>query len=350
MFQLSNSPSRTALINGKEFLFFSGYGYLGIQYEPAFIALVEEGIKKYGWLFPSSRISNTQLSIFDEMEVLLSLITHTTSSVCFASGFGAGTVASSLFKGHPITVCPESHPAVNKLHQAALSFDKWAEKTLHIIHENKFDKTPVLIADAVNPLTGEVNDFDFLKYIEKPLVVIVDDSHGIGLLGKNGEGIMGLLPQKENLEYIITYSLSKAMGINGGAISCTNKSTVDAIKKLPEFTASTSLSPALAHAFINGQKTYAAQRIKLTNNISFLRSELLDNTYIHNDERLPIFILPPYLDEAHFAGSEIIISSFAYPVSTGKKVNRVIVNALHTENDLQQLAKTIQQKNLPYFS
>ncbi len=343
MFQLSSSPSRTAVAEGKEFLFFSGYAYLGMQHEPSFVALVEEGMKKYGWLFPSSRISNTQLDIYDEMEALLASITNTASSVCFASGFSSGTVASSLFKGHPITVCPEAHPAVNKLHQAALGFDKWAEKTLHIIHENKFDKTPVLIADAVNPLTGEVNDFDFLQYIEKPLIVIVDDSHGIGLLGKNGEGIAGLLPRKENIEYIITYSLSKAMGINGGAISCTNKNTADAIKKLSDFTGSTAMSPALTYAFIHGQRIYGAQRLRLQRNISFLKHLLAGNKAIKNDGRLPIFVLPEQMDGAFFAKLTIIISSFAYPAPTGRKINRAVLNALHKEEDLKCLATAANQ-------
>ena len=341
MFQLSNSPSRTALINGKEFLFFSGYAYLGVQHDTSFINLVEDGIKKYGWLFPSSRISNTQLSIFDEMEAMLSSSTNTAASVCFASGFASGTAATCLFKNHPISVCPEAHPAINKLQQAALGFDKWAEKTVNIIHGNSFAKTPVLIADAVNPLTGEVNDFDFLNYIEKPSIVVIDDSHGIGLLGNNGEGIIGLLPRKESIEYVITYSLSKAFGINGGAISCTNKNTADAIKALPDFSGSTALSPALAHAFIHAQKIYTEQRIKLKKNISLLKNLLLQNELIINDDRLSIFVLPQQLDEQFFAEKNIIISSFGYPVSTGKKINRAVVNALHTEHDLMQLAEVI---------
>ena len=94
------------------------------------------------------------------------------------------------------------------------------------------------------PLTSEVGDFDFLQYIEKPLIVIIDDSHGIGLLGTNGEGIISQLPKKENIEYIFTYSLSKAFSINGGAISCSKK-IANFIRTLPEYTSSTPLSPAL---------------------------------------------------------------------------------------------------------
>lgn len=322
-------------------LFFSGYSYLGMQHHEGFVQLVQEGINQYGWLFPSSRISNTQLGLFEAMEAKLSSLTQTAATACFASGFGSGSVASSLFKEHPVTVCPEAHPAVNKIKQQPLAFDKWAEKTLHIIHESRFDKTPVLIADSVNPLTGEVNDFDFLQYIEDPLILIVDDSHGIGLLGENGEGVVSMLPKKENMEYIFTYSLSKALGINGGAISCTNNATAKAIKQLPDFTGSTSMSPALAHAFLGADKIYTEQRKKLRSNISFMKGSLNKDENIFNDERLPIFILPEQLDEGCFAEHNIIISSFSYPAINGKKINRAVLNALHTENDLSQLASVI---------
>lgn len=341
MFQLYNTPGRTAIIHEKEWLFFSGYAYLGVQHIESFSNLVIEGIKKYGWLFPSSRISNTQLDVFTELENTLSQLTNTAATACVASGFGAGTIASSLFKTHPVAVCPAAHPAINKLQQPIISFDKWAEKTLHVIHETNFEKTPVLVADAVNPLTSEVNDFDFLQYIEKPLIVIIDDSHGIGLLGKKGEGVISLLPKKENVEYIISYSLSKAFSINGGAISCTNANTANAIKKLPDFTASTSLSPALAYAFIKGQSIYKEQRLKLQHNIQFFKNLIEQNEDISNDARLPVFVLPENLDETYFQQQQIIISSFAYPTSQGKKINRAVLNALHTENDVTTLASII---------
>jgi 7-keto-8-aminopelargonate synthetase-like enzyme len=341
MFQLSDNPGRVAIFDKKEYLFFSGYAYLGIQHDIQFKQLVKLGIEKYGWLFPSSRISNTQSAIFDQFENLLSSITGTTKTISFSSGYSAGTIASGLFKDHPTSVCPEAHPAVNKLNQQTITFDKWAERTLNSIHKNNFEKTPVLIADSVNPLTGEINDFDFLKFIEEPVIVIVDDSHGIGLLGNKGEGISSILPKRENIEYVLTYSLSKAFSINGGAISCSNIETANLIQSLPEFTASTAISPALAYAFINGQAIYQCQREQLQINIAFLRNLLAENDDIFNDDRLPIFVLPENLDEAYFANKQIIISSFAYPNPQGKKINRVVVNALHKEDDLLQLCEII---------
>jgi len=71
IYSFDETPNRIAIINGKEYLFFSGYNYLGMNSVPEFAALVKEGTGKYGWLFPSSRISNTRLKIFEEAEELL---------------------------------------------------------------------------------------------------------------------------------------------------------------------------------------------------------------------------------------------------------------------------------------
>lgn len=343
MFYLFNNPGRTAFCNEEEFLFFSGYSYLGIQHDEAFIALIEEGIKKYGWLFPSSRISNTRLSLFENFEALLSSITNTAQTISFSSGFSAGTVASRLFSHHPLMVCPTAHTAVNKLHQPYCDFEIWAQQTATALQENSNKQKPVLIADSVNPLTGVINNFEFLSTIHQPIIVIVDDSHGIGLLGENGEGISALLPQKSNIEYILCYSLSKAFGINGGAISCTNKSTAQLIENMPEFTASTAISPAMAFAFIHAQAIYQNQRRCLQQNIQLLNT-LLASTSVSSINNLPIFILPEHFDEAYFDKHKIIISSFAYPNPQGKKINRAVVNALHNASDLSALAKAILDK------
>src|SRR5947199_10832782 len=91
----NQTPGRTAIVNGEEYLFFSGYSYLGMQHMPEFIALIKEGIDKYGWLFPSSRISNTQLKLYEECEALLSSVTGAEDTVLVSSVFTSVKMASA---------------------------------------------------------------------------------------------------------------------------------------------------------------------------------------------------------------------------------------------------------------
>jgi 8-amino-7-oxononanoate synthase len=325
MFNLDQTPGRTAIVDGKEHLFFSGYSYLGMNHVPEFIELIKEGIDKYGLLFPSSRISNTQLELYNNFEARLSEITGMEESVCFSSGFLAGKAVMDLFKHEKYSCAPQTHPALC-IEASSGGFAEWKEKAA---------EAAVLLFDSVNPLTAEINDISFLENISKRVTCIVDDSHGAGLLNK-GKGVSRSLPQNENIDYIIPYSLSKAYNLVGGAISCST-AIAKQLRSSPFYTASTSIAPGFAFAFINAQQLYEQQRRKIQKNIDLFRT--ITRNKFNSHPELPIFILPPETDEKKLEEAGFIISSFAYPDPAGEKINRVVLNALHTEDDLYRLAE-----------
>ncbi len=324
MFNLENTPGRTAIVDGKEYLFFSGYSYLGMNHVPGFIEVVKEGIAKYGLLFPSSRISNTQLDLFKKFEAKLSEIIGMEETVCFSSGFLAGRTVMELFKDEKYSCAPQTHPALC-IEASSGRFSDWKQKATEV---------GVLLFDSVNPLTAEVNDVSFLGNQSNNLTCIIDDSHGAGILN-DGKGVITSLPLKENINYIIPYSLSKAFNLVGGAVGCSSE-IANKLRRSSFYTASTSISPAFAYAFINGQHLYQQQRERLQKNIALFRSITANKLNSHPE--LPIFILPTGTDEKKLEEAGIIISSFAYPNPAGEKIKRVVLNALHTEDDLHRLA------------
>ena len=217
---LNSAPGRTALVEGKEHLFFSGYSYLGMSAVDDFIKLIKEGIDRFGLLHPSSRISNTQLQVYEELELKLSTLINQEDTVTFSSGFLAGRAVIDVLSttGFTFYSLPGTHPAI-ATNSIVLKND-WQQELLQHLTASTTSAS-VLLIDSVNPLTATINDFTFLKNVptDKKLICVVDDSHGIGLLA-NGEGISAALPHYPNVEYIISYSLSKAFHINGGAVSC----------------------------------------------------------------------------------------------------------------------------------
>jgi 7-keto-8-aminopelargonate synthetase-like enzyme len=321
-FAFNEKPGRTVIVNDEEYLFFSGYSYLGMQHVPEFIALVKEGIDKYGWMFPSSRISNTRLKLYEECEGLLSSITGTEETVLVSSGFTAGRITIEKFKDEIINLQP-SHPAITT-HTQKKSSDK-----------------KVFAVDSVDPLHATITDFSFIENDETSKTIIVDDSHGMGLIGKNGEGITAFLKKNNNTDYIFSYSLSKALNILAGAISCT-KAFADELRAMPQYTASAAPSPALMYAFLKGQHLYAAQREQLKKNLIYFHSLINQLTQIHFHPLLPVFILQGFDDEK-LLKKKIIISSFAYPDPAGEKLQRVVLNAQHTKDDLEKLAEALHE-------
>ncbi|MBI2731504.1 MAG: pyridoxal phosphate-dependent aminotransferase family protein [Sphingobacteriales bacterium] len=344
MFLFKQQPGRTITIDGEEYLFFSGYSYLGMSYVPAFIQLVKEGIDKYGVVFPSSRISNTRLSLYRDFENYLARFTGMDDSISFSSGYLSGQVAAAYLSSHPyLFVSPEAHPAVTPAgFNTDKSFVAWKDSMLDFVHKEKPGEIAI-IADSVNTGKGKINDFSFLTEVPASVKIIclVDDSHGIGILGLKGEGIRSRLPQQENIEYILSCSLSKAFHLEGGFIACSSARVAD-IKQQHAYTGSTAIIPAFMHSFLQAEKLYQLQREKLLNNINSLAEKIKGLPYV-NHHCLPIFVLHDSLTEDVFRPYKIAISSFGYPNPDYDKNNRVVLSALHTEEDISVVANCIRK-------
>lgn len=333
---LDDQPGRTASISGREHLFFSGYNYLGVSRDPEFRELIREGTSRFGWMFPSSRISNTRLGIYEECEALLSSITGSEETVLTSSGFTAGQMA---INGQPVINSPASHPAILRSRSGHGTFGNWAGWLVSGI--NAGELSGPVASDSVNPLSATVNDFGFLNGIRAELRLILDDSHGIGLIGR-GKGISALVPRGGHLQYTFTYSLSKAFGIAGGAVSCSAPEAAR-LRGLPAYTAVTPQSPAQLFAFTRGQSVYARQLKRLRNTIAAFSADVRDLPGITGHPDLPVFVLDERYREEDLLKQGIIISSFAYPDPNGKKLNRIVLNALHTDSDLGRLSDVLHR-------
>jgi 7-keto-8-aminopelargonate synthetase-like enzyme len=339
MYHLQNSPGRTTIADGKEYLFFSGYSYLGMSHVPEYVELVKEGLDKYGLLHPSSRISNTVLDLYGEFETKLSELTGSEETVSFSSGYLAGrAIVDFTNPNNNCFTAPDTHPAI-KCGATTLP-EEW--KTYFIEKVNQSAKTHyILLVDSVNPLKASVTNFAFLHALhhDKKVTCIIDDSHGFGLPGTEVKGIFQNLPVFPNVSFVLSYSLSKAYHIAGGGVSCSNK-IVSELRSSPFYTGSTPVSPAFVHAFLNGQSLYHRQQKKLQDNISAFISLIKDIPGICYHPDLPVFILPE-LDPEIFRAYNIIISSFGYPSASAKKINRIVLNALHTQDDLFRVSSML---------
>jgi 8-amino-7-oxononanoate synthase len=261
-------------------------------------------------------------------------------TVSFSSGYLAGkTIADILSSYKNILIAPGTHPAINiasAQKSNSTNFNDWKNEVVDLINFSDEDEF-VLLADSVDILKARVHNFSFVENIRpfKKIFFLIDDSHGMGILGKNGEGIISHLPKTENVEYIVCYSLSKAFNIEGGAVSC-SKEWANKLRQHPNYTGSTAISPSLIYAFTKSKKLYARQRKKLLQNIKFLKNHL-PSSILNHDFDVPVFICEDENAEEQFYQKEIIISSFGYPDPASKKINRVVINALHTKKDLKKL-------------
>ncbi|MDZ7880681.1 MAG: aminotransferase class I/II-fold pyridoxal phosphate-dependent enzyme [Saprospiraceae bacterium] len=367
-------PSRTALFDGEEYLFFSGTSYLGIGHQGEFRAALMEGIDRYGTVFSASRNNNLRLKIYEEAESFIAHWTGAAQALTVTSGLLAGQLAVNFLKNSQndkalkpaFIYAPSAHPAVweappSTVFQNRADFEKQIIKTV-----KKGKNAPiVIVSNAVDMLKCETFDFSWIKKLpdNQDITLLVDDSHGIGVTGENGSGIFKGLKKltRPNVKIIVIASLAKALGIPGGVILSEEK-IITAIRNNPLFVGASPIIPAYLYAFLNTQALYDKARQTLAHNIELFTSllaEVQHNLLLNKNPKkgklslddlnpfrtpmlnYPVFYTPKNDLFDHLFANKIFISHFAYPQPTDPPITRVVLSALHTEKDMTHLVDKI---------
>ena len=337
--QLESTPNTTTVINGKEYLFFSGTSYLGVTMLPEFQELVFKNIKKWGTSYGSSRNANLKLDIYKKGELYVRDFLNSEDAVTVSSG----TLASqfTLRALHKIVdafyYMPKTHPSILP-EETAPVFEK---NTLNSTLQNIENKTICILGDAIAALELTPFSFDFLKTISSTnkIYVLIDESHSLGLLGENGKGISSQIRTPENVKIIMVSSLGKAFGVNGGVIAGSIK-FINLVKSDSLFIGSAGMSPSFLETYINAQEIYQRQRKKLQKNIDYVYENIHHLTDVRISKKYPVFFFENENIAEYLYAKGMLITNFYYPSAT-QKINRIVLNANHTQKQLKQLVENL---------
>lgn len=328
-------------IDGTSYLYFGGTAYLGIPQNQAFIDLHVAGIKKFGLNNGTSRNNNIQLGIYDEAEKIAAKRFKAENALITSSGYLAAQLTvkalSALGKG---IYAPATHPALWLAHETANSqtFDAWKNETITLIN-NAAEKTWVLISNSMNNLFPEIYDFNFLTEIkpEKEIILIVDDSHGIGI-NNNGLGAFTSLPVKANIERVVVASMAKALGVDAGLVLGSN-AIIAKLKNTNIFVGASPPPAASLFAFIHAEEIYQKAWSRLQQNINLFIDSL--NSSWRFEPAFPAFLSQDPTLADHLLKKNILISSFPYPNPDSRPINRIVLSSWHTEQDIEKLKKAL---------
>ncbi len=342
--------SRSLWHNGNEYLFFSGTSYLGLSSNEEFHTILKEGIDKFGSNHPMSRISNVRFNIFDQFEKQLADDFLSEDCLSLSSGFLAGKLLIEYFTSlnHSIHISPEAHPAIwasLSLEENNLTHNDWINKIISILNIGKRNNN-VIFCNSLNSLTGEVYNFDWIDKIDKKinLTLVIDDSHGIGIIGTKGKGVIEGLKKyfhMQNRKFLITASLGKGLGITGGII-LGNLALISELRKLTYYTSSSPIIPAYLYAYLNSYDLRDKLFNKLRHNIDYFNKNVECDTLKFN-KLFPVISINNDLIGPLSYKENIILSSFPYPFQNSPLITRVVVNSTHNKNDLDSLLKFLKK-------
>lgn len=343
--QITHLPDRVIDLNGQEYLYFSGTAYLGLPQNPSFQVLIQEGLHHYGSVYGSSRNGNLQLKVYEEAESKLAAWAGSKAALTLSSGMLAGQAAirQLMLEGYEFVYSPDVHPAVWHLPQIEIpkcSFEVWSKPFTVYRSPSKI----CLVTNSVDALRGKLYDFEWVNNIPEnvELVLLVDDSHGLGVTGAEGQGVWKRIPKRKNVRLIVTASLAKAMGLPGGVIF-SDSDCIQKIRHTAYFGGCSPIAPDHLYAYLHADALYTDAYTRLQTNIQQFSDAVKDIDLFSFTEGYPVFYterddLYPFLLERG-----IFVYSFSYPKPTDKANTRVVICAWHTTEDIQKLSAACRE-------
>lgn len=332
--------SNKITIDGESYLYFGGTAYLGIPQNQDFIDLYIEGIKKFGLNNGTSRSNNIQLGIYEVGECEAARRFCAEDALITSSGYlAAQLTVKTLATFGNVVYAPLTHPALwlNESPEVlSSSFLEWKTEVVALINKAE-QQNWVLISNSMNNLFPEIYDFDFLKEIssDKNIILIVDDSHGIGV-NNNGSGAFANLPKLKNLTCVVVASMAKALGVDAGIV-LGDKKIVRQLKSCNIFVGASPPAAAGIYAFIHAQEIYRHAWKKLQDNISRFRNSLNPTWKFEQDFPAYFLNFPTLSDDLLL--KKILISSFPYPNADSDSINRIVLSSWHEPEDIETLIR-----------
>lgn len=331
-------------VNHESYLYFGGTAYLGIPQNQQFIKFYVDGIQRYGLNNGTSRGNNVQLGIYNEAEAYIANKYGVADALITSSGYLAAKLAVEAYAQHgEVRYAPQTHPALWKSDDPKIrgTFATWTTEIVAEINNSDIEDW-VLISNSMNNLYPEIYDFGFLNQIDfrKNVVLIVDDSHGIGMLN-NGTSVLNSLPNAAHIKVVVVASMAKALGVDAGVILGA-KEEISKLKQGEVFYGASPPAAAGLYAFINAEDIYHYTYKKLQHNISFFTEKLIDQSDWHFIPCFPVFLCKHPGVAEKLLQKNILISSFPYPDRNSNVLNRIVISCWHSEDDILKLLAALQ--------
>lgn len=342
MFITDYLPGRIAQLNGENWLYFSGTSYLGMVQNNDFQNLICKNILQYGANFGGSRLSNLRLKIYEEAEQYLANWTGAEAALTVSSGSLAGQlIVKTLQNQGKFYFAPGVHPALfGEGNYSELHLNQWVS---YILKEAEQGEPMVLFSNTLDPLRAKTFDFKWLFQIPKetPVILVLDDSHGLGVTGINGAGTFSTLQTPENVQLIAISSLGKALTIPGGVI-LGSQNLIQNIWQSPYFGGASPVIPAYLATFLEAGGLYHNARQQLFSNIQAFHDAIKALGLFENFTDYPVFYTKMNNLAEYLQTHKILISSFPYPTPQDERITRVVLNAAHTNEDIEHLVNLIK--------
>lgn len=347
-------------INEKKVLNLCSNNYLGLANHPILIEEAKKILDEFGVGPGAVRSIAGTMSLHRDLERILSEFKGVEASLVLQSGFVANQAVIPSMGADAIFTDSLNHASIIdgvRLTKAKrfIYEHKSVEDLSSKLEEGKDLGRKLIITDGVFSMDGDIAPIDEIAKVasEYDALLMVDDAHGDGVLGKNGSGISSHFNLHEGEIDIEVGTLSKAVGVVGGFISGSSLLVEFLEQKARPFlfsSASTPVDVAAAIAAIKLLKSDDSLVKKLWANGNFFQKGLQDLGFDTGSTQTPI--TPVMLGDAKLSTNfskkllevDIFAMSIGFPtVPKGKARIRAMLSAAHSTDDLTMALEAFEK-------
>ena len=353
------SPQKAAIqVAGKEVLNFCANNYLGLSDHPRLIEASKQMMDRRGFGMSSVRFICGTQDIHKELEQAISSYFHTDDTILYAACFDAnGGVFEPLFTEEDAIISDALNHAsiIDGVRLCKAKRYRYANADMqeleHCLQEAQAQRFRIIVTDGVFSMDGNVAPVDRICDLAEKYdaLVMVDESHSAGVVGKTGHGVSEFFQTYGRVD-IYTGTLGKSFGGALGGFTTGRKEIIDLLRQRSRpYLFSNSLAPAIIGASLEVFRMLAESNEihdRLVENVEYFRNKMMAAGFDIKPTQSAICAVMLYdakLSQVYAAKMQeegIYVTGLYYPVvPKGQARIRVQISAGHTRD---QLDKCIQ--------
>jgi glycine C-acetyltransferase len=346
--------ARVRVGEGRSVLNLCSNNYLGLAEHPAVIAAAREALDRWGYGLASVRFICGTQSIHKQLESKISEFLGTEDTILYSSCFDAnGGLFETLLGAEDAAISDGLNHAsiIDGIRLCKAQRFRYRNNDMEDLEaklkEAQSARFRLISTDGVFSMDGYIANLPAICDLAEryDALVMVDDSHAVGCLGRHGRGT----PEYHNVMGrvdILTGTLGKALGGASGGYTSGRREIVEMLRQRSRpYLFSNSVAPPIVAASLKVLELLSESttlRDKLEANTGFFREGITQLGYHALPGTHPI--VPLMLGDAVLAGrvadalleKGVYVIGFSYPVvPEGKARIRVQISAAHSQEDLQ---------------